>query len=822
MLTNLLQDVRYGLRQLRKSPTFTVVAVISLALGIGANTAIFSLVHAVLLRSLPVPNPQELRVLKWSGADTKFGRYSGAMFGGSSGRRSGDAFSYPNFSSLRDQCRSLAEVAGYKPLTGMNVRGSRLAFIAEGSMVSDNFFSLIGVKPLLGRLLSDEDESAGAPPVAVISYALWEREFDLDPETLGRPLTVNGHIFTIVGVLPHEFSGLRPAAKTAFYVPMSTQFLAETPWSTTSADFWWVQLIARLKPETSDAQLQAALDVAFAGLAQSVMQEPKVLVEDGSRGPSYERDRYGDPLLLLLVVVGLVILVACANLAGLLLARGMARKHEFAVRAAVGAGRWRLMRQSFVESLILAAAGGGLGIALALWGKPTMARLLAGSPEGLRYETPLDLPVLGFTVGVILLATILSGLFPALQAGRVDPLSGLRGRGLGSVGRFRTVRMLVVAQITLTVLLVAGAGLFGRSLFNLVHIDTGFRLEHLLLFRLDPHSAGYEEERTGAYFDRVEDSVSSIPGVRSAAISQYALLGGWMSGGGFFALPGHPTEGKLKPQAHRLTVGESFFKTMGIPILKGRGFESSDNGDALKVVVVNRLFARKYFSGGNALGQRMTIGDVEWRIVGICADTKYTDVKADVAPTVYFSFRQEPLGSAYFAVRTALPPTSLVPAIRRRIASIDPNIPISDISTQIQLRDSNISQDRLFASLCSALAALAVLLSCMGLYGLLAYQVGRRTREIGVRMALGARPQAVARPLLKEAFFLGLCGLAVGVPAALAAGQLIRDRLYGITAGDPWVLALTCLGLLATTVISAWIPARRAAKVAPMEALRAE
>lgn len=475
MLTNLWQDVRYALRQLRKSPTFAVVAVISLALGIGANTAIFSLVHAVLLQSLSVPNPQELRVLKWSGAEPKIGLFTGAMVNDGPNRTVGDAVSYPVFQSLRDQSRSLAEIAGYKSLPGANVRGGRLAFIAEGSMVSDDFFSLIGVKPLLGRLLSDEDESAGAPPVAVISYALWEREFDLDPEALGRPLTVNGHVFTIVGVLPREFSGLRPAAKTAFYVPMSAQLLAETPWSMTSTDRWWVQLIARPKPGTSHAQLQAALDVAFAGSAGSLMQDPKVLVEDGSRGPGYERARYADPLLLLLAVVALVILVACANLAGLSLARGMARRHEFAVRAAVGAGRWRLMRQSFVESLILATAGGGLGIALAVWGKPTLARLLAGSPEGLRYETPLDLPVLEFTLGVILLATLLSGFLPALQAARVDPLSGLRGRGLGSAGRFWTGRMLVVAQITLSVLLVAGAGLFGRSLFNLVHVDAGFQ-----------------------------------------------------------------------------------------------------------------------------------------------------------------------------------------------------------------------------------------------------------------------------------------------------------------------------------------------------------
>jgi predicted permease len=620
-----------------------------------------------------------------------------------------------------------------------------------------------------------------------------------------------------------------PGDPSEFYVPMAaqSQFLYRP---ITENFHWFVRLMARLRPGVSDAQLRATLDVAFAREASVIMKEPRMLMEPGRAGLAIDRNNYRKPLLLMLGVVGLVMLVACANLAGLSLARGAAREHELAVRAALGAGRWRLIRQSLTESLVLALLGGGLGVLVAVWGKTAISRLLAGSADGLHYDFSLDLTVLSFSLATALVTALLSGLLPALRAGRVDPLDGLKSRGALGAPRLRTGKVLVAAQVCLSLLLLTDAGLYVRTLVNLTHIDAGFSTERLLLFQLNPGGAGYDDPAQRAtFYGQVQDSLSTVPGVRGATFLGNPLLdnSGWS---GAFFFPDRFADYRENMQSYRLTVGETFFATMGIPVLQGRGLSAADAEGAPEVVVVNETFAREYSPDKNPLGRTVHILMDDWRIVGVCRDAKYLNVKEAAPPTVYFPFRQisympsmrNNYRSAYFALRTALPPMALTTAARKAVAAIDPNVPLANITTQEAVRDKNINQERLFATLCGALAGLALLLSCIGLYGLMAYHVARRTSEFAIRMALGATRRNIADPILREALLLAAFGVAIGVPVALALARFIKSQLYGVAPTDPVTLIGAGVLLIAVAVLAAWIPARRAAKVDPMAALRCE
>jgi len=811
-----LQDGRFGLRMLRKNPGFTAVVVFTLALGIGAGTAIFSLANAILLRSLPVPSPHELRIIGWSGADLNIA-YSGRGDGDMPAHYAGYSVSVPLARALREQCAAQADVFGYSEIV-LTARARHEAARALGMMVSDNFFSGLGVPPLIGRRLGAEDERAGAAPSVVISYRWWERQFDLDPGVLGRPVTLSGFTFTVVGVLPRGFSGVISDSEVEFYVPMSFQRQLAPDDPHASPNPWIVDLMARLKPGVSDGQLQAALNVAFVRETEGLMKQAKVLLTDGRAGPEKDPAGYRGPLMLLLGMVGLVLLVACANLAGLSLARGAVRQHEFAVRAALGAGRWRLIRQSLTESVLVALLGGGLGLVVALWGKTAISRLLAGSPEGLHYDIAFDLRVLGFSVAVALLTAALSGLLPALQAARVDPRAGLKDRATLGAPPLRAGRLLVAAQIALSLLLVAGAGLYVRTLVNLMHINPGFVMENLLQLPLSPEDAG-KEPRPPAFFDRVLQSLATIPGVRSVALFDTVLLsGGWEHFG--FAMPGRASE-----QVNLSIVSEGFFGTMGIPLALGRDLRPSDGDGAAKVVVVNEAFVRKYFPDRNPIDFTITEtgSRTDWQIVGVCRDARYEGLKTEPQPTAFFSFRQHPLQfGAVFYLRTAVPPLALAPAARQAVAAVDPNIPLNRCSTGVGVRNRRIQRERMFVTLCGSLAALAVLLSCIGLYGLMAYHVARRTGEIGIRLALGATRRQIAGPILREALTLAGIGLVIGLPLTLALTRLIRSNLYGVAPSDPVTLGGAVVLLLMVAVIAAWLPARRAAKVDPLVALRYE
>jgi predicted permease len=819
-MSTFFSDIKYAFRQLRKSPGFTVVAVISLSLGIGAATAIFSLVNAILLRSLPVPNPHELRVLQWSGIETNIKSLSGRLTD-EGNHRTAAVVSHPMFLSLREQGAVQADIFGYA-MVGGTARARSEAFTAKGMMVSDNFFSGLNVQPFTGRLFSAGEDYAGAATNIVITYDWWERHFSLDPDVLGQAVVLNGTSFTIIGVLSRGFTGVFPGEPPEFYLPMAAQ--SQFLHTSITADWhWFVYLMARLKPGYSEAQLQAALDVVFAREAGAVMKEPKILVEPGRSGLAYNRNNYRKPLLLMLGVVGLVMLVACANIAGLSLARGAARQHELAVRAALGAGRCRLIRQSLTESLVLTLLSGGLGILLAVWGRTAISRLLlAGSTRGLHYDFSLDLAVLGFSLAVALVTALLSGLLPALRAGRVDPIGGLKSRGALGAPRLRTGRVLVAAQICLSLLLLTGAGLYVRTLVNLTCLDVGFSTEKLLLFNLYPASAGYKNAQLADFYERVQNSLCAIPGVKGATLVQYPMLRGHLPWWVDFTFPGRPMNTSKMIVSDRQTVGETFFATLCIPVLHGRGLSAADTKDTPRVVVVNETFVQKYLPNEDPLGQTIHTFDGNSQIVGVCRDSKYGSIKEVVRPTMYFSFRQYSPRGAAFAVRTALPPLALATAVRKVVAVIDPDVPVAHITTQEAVRDKSISQERLFAMLCGALAGLALLLSCVGLYGLMAYHVARRTSEMAIRMAIGATGRQIAEPILRETLLVAAIGIGVGLPAVFAVTRLIKSQLYGVQPHDPVTLGVVIVMLVAVAVFAAWIPARRAAKIDPMEALRYE
>jgi predicted permease len=816
----MISDFRHTLRQLGKSPGFTVVAVLSLALGIGACTAVFSLCNAILLRSLPVPNPQELRFIQWTGTEPNIPSRNGnrTMVGK---RWTADTVHHPEFLNLREQAAPLADLFGFFPVQEVVARATHEPFVASGLMVSDNFFRALGVRAVQGRLLQAGDDDPATGANVVITHRWRENHFAQNPEVIGQLITLNGTAFTIVGVLPPDFPGVAPGDPAEFYVPMQ----AGSPFlftDITSTRHWFVRLMARLKPGASEAQLASVLSVAFARDAQAVMKEPAMVIEAGSGGPSFDRKNYQKPLTLMAVVVGLVMLLACANLAGLSLARGVARQHELAVRVALGSSRWRIAVQSLAENLVLAFAGGGLGLAIAFWAKTAISRLLAGSAEGLRYDLSLDLSILGFGLAAALITAVASGLLPAWRASRVDPLDGLKTRGALAAPQLRIGKTLVAAQIALSLLLLTGAALYLQSLVNLRRVDAGFTTQKVLVFQLNPLGVGYKDEQLTPFYARAQEALAAIPGVEGATVVQYPLLSRRYWGIGF-SLPGKPARPSDELQAQRLTVGENFFATMNIPILQGRGLAATDVAGAPNALVVNASFARKYFPDEDPLGRAVKIHGITWQIVGVCRDTKYDDLKAGPQPIVYTSFRQYVIRNATsFNVRTALPPATLANAIRRAIAEFDPNVPIAHLTTLDELRDANIGQERLFASLCAAVAGLALLLSCIGLYGLMAYHVTRRRSEIAIRMAIGAQPREVARAILREAFLLGAAGIALGLPAVFAATRLVRSQLYNVQPNDPAILAIVTAALLCVALLAAWIPVRRATRIDPMEALRAE
>jgi predicted permease len=827
MMGTLWQDIKYGARMLAKSPGFTAVAVISLAIGIGANTAIFSLFNGVLLKSLPVRDPHELRVVNWVGHNPVVSNYTGGGIRSvSDSGQVASSFPYATYRDLRDGGTGFAEMFAFSQLFGCTALTPAGATTSDGLMVSGNFFRGYGAQTLMGRPLAPEDDRPDAAPVAVISYRWWERQFGLDPNTLGQTVFLNKLAFTIVGVLPQRYVGPTAGDSTDFYVPMSAQPQLLPNYPLESYDHWWVEIMARLAPGADPRRMQASLEGTFkqtlsAPGVTTKMDQPGIVLEDGSRGPLMARQRMAEPVYVLMAAVGLVLLVTCANLAGLLLARGAVRQHEYAVRGAIGGGRWRLVRQSLTESLLLALAGGAFGLLLAWWGKAVILGIVSSHVGHFHVDTSTDARVLAFTFGVSLATALLFGLLPALRSAWVAPAAAIKDHAALGTPRLRLGRVLVTIQVGLSLLLVVSAGLFVRTFANLSRVDPGFDTENLLLFQLNADQAGYKDNQLTNFYDGLSRSLAAIPGVRAVSFSSMVPLGGGMSRSGI-SIPGRPAKPGEHLQADQMIVNESFFGTMGIALLQGRAFAYSDTAGAPRVAVVNEIFARSFLANDNAVGRIFKHGSQDVQIVGVCGNAKYWDIRHDVPPIMYLPYPQRRQGRMCFEVRSVLPPASIVPAVRKAVAALDRNIPLTGVRTQVEQIRSQLIMERLFATLCSFVALLALLLSCVGLYGLMAYNVARRANEIGIRVALGARPQDVAWPVVRSALLMAAIGTGLGGAGALALVQLIKSQLYGVAPHDPTTLLGAASLLLIVAALAAWLPARRAARVDPMVALRHE
>jgi predicted permease len=840
-LEQLLQDVRYGLRMLRKSPGFAATAILTLALGIGANTAIFSLIDAVMLRSLPVQDPQHLLILTWTALhDPKTNVsyfWSGCPVASDDPRKhipDGCTFSYPMYEQIREQRNVFSAVTAFTGAKQVHVTANGGVGMATSQLVSGDFFSTLGVRAIMGRPLDPMDDVPGAPPALTLSYAYWKSRFAGDPSIVGKTILVENTGFTVVGVAAPSFTGIDPGLPMDMWVPLSSQFtLAPYLPKRTARNSFWVDIMARLRPNISEDQAQAALQVIFVpgvtiGAEAPFKPDdlPRIELGSASRGLFSLRREFSQPLFVLMVTVGIILLIACANVGGLSLARAASRQQEMAMRFMLGATRGRIARQVLTESLLIATSGGLLGILLAYWSANALAAFLAAN-----WYTPLELDVhpdgtvLAFAILVAALTGVLFGLAPALRGMRIDLAPTIKGGVDKAPALFGARRLgfgsfLVVVQIALSIVVLAGAGLLVRTLVKLESQNVGFDTRNLLLFTLDTHLTGYKAGRAPDLYREVQDALASIPGVESATHSSGALLSG-TDMTTRFELPG--TKG-VKVPSDVLPIGPDFFRTMHIPLLAGRTFVASDfNVEAkTQVTVVNEALASRLFGKQNPLGQRFKESGIEtsWSIVGVVPNAKYESLRRAPGPTAFVPLVDE--GGAEFELRTTRSPRAFIPAVRSTVSRVNSTILISHIITQTEQIDQSLYQERLVASLSALFGALALLLACVGLYGLLSYEVARRTNEIGIRMALGAQQRQVLGLVVRQGLVLALIGALIGVAAAAGATRYLQSLLFGIQSTDPYTFAGVVAVLALVAILASYIPARRAMRVDPMIALRYE
>ncbi len=826
------QDVRYAARTLAKSRVFTFVVIASLALGIGANTAIFSLINAALLKMLPVKNPEQLAEFKT--VNPALGTYN--------------LFAYPAFKEFRDRNQVFSGVLAFYPLfdaTDIEVNGR--SGIARAQVVSGDYFSTLGVHAVMGRTIEPDDEK-NANPVAVISYSYWGKRFALDTAVVGKQVVINNFPFTIIGVTPAEFFGLQPGEPMDVSAPLTTMAhlspgfaAAGTPDDLlTSPSQPWLSIMGRLKPGVTMQKASANLQPVFRQATRekvAALDSPalrrlflpsKFRLDSAGQGLATLRQKYSKPLWILLAITSLLLLVTCANVANLLLARANARQKEIAVRLTVGAGRWRLIRQFLTESVLLAACGGALGLFAAFSACRLLLVLMSHAGAPLSLSVQPDTRVLLFTLLVSVCTALLFGLAPAWRAARLK-IEGTRIHG-SSDSRSRVGKTLIVLQIAVSLVLMVGAGLLVRSLENLKDFYPGFNKENVLLFSVAPTTVGYRdigyrENQVVPLYKRLLARINRIPGVRSATLSFYSPLGRCCGD----TAPKIDGSTALSIKAAATTgldvVGPDYFTTLHTPVLSGRDFSDADQAGAPKVAIINGAMAHNYFGDTNPIGRHVNAPgwDADWRaIVGVTKDAKSRNLRQPAAPMIYLPLFQDPMGSVTFEVRTALDPHRMTSAILQAVKAIDSRLPVSDVKTLDEQVDQSLIQERLVASLSSLFGLLALLLAGVGLYGLMTYAVNRRTGEIGIRMALGAERGQIAGMILRETLQLVLIGLAIGVPAAIAASRLIKSELYGLKSDDPTIL-LTAISIMATmAVIAAYLPARRASQVEPMAALRTE
>jgi predicted permease len=836
------QDVRYGCRNMAANKAFSILAVLSLALGIGANTAIYSLMESILLRSLPVANPESLVVLNWRSRPPQNANkewvhvmhgVQGMAWPGDKGAMVSGMFPYGAFETLRSDNPVFSTLFGY--FNGLNhnlaVRGQ--ATNAGTEYVTGQYFRGLAVSPAAGRLIDSEDDRPGAAPVAVISFAASQNRFGGPSSAIGQPVLVDSVPFTVIGVAPPEFFGVDPAAAPDLYLPLHTNVLVDGERAARmypDQNFYWIEMMGRLRPGVSMAQAQAALAPRFhlwvAATASTDGERaklPTLLLNPGAAGLGSLRRQYSKPLYVLLTMVGLILAVACANIANLLLARAAARRREMAVRLSLGAGRFRVVRQLLTESVMLAALGGAFGVLFAIWGVGSLTLLLSNGQGHFALHAELDWRVLAVTAALSVVCGLLFGLAPAMQSTRPDVMPALKnGRGGGP--RRRAQHVLVVAQIAISFLVLAAAGLFVRTLDKLHSVPLGYARENVLLFSLNARQAGHRSPEIATFYEDLRKRFESIPGVGSATLSQSSIIDAARAGQ---AIKGPMKLGAVTIEGARvMAAGPSFLTTMQIPILAGREIGDRDQYGSTPIAVIGERLARAYFGNENPVGRRITLADEkrDLEIVGVSGNLRYGGLKneEESAMIVFVAASQFPSDRVTYALRTAGDPLKYVKSVQEIVREADSGIPVTNVVTQAAEIDRTISREVMFAKLCTGFAILALLIACVGLYGTMSYNVTRQIGEIGIRMALGAQRSAVVWMVLRRVLILAAAGLAISVPAALSAFRLVKSLLFETRPNDPRTLAMAGAVLLGAAILAGYAPARRASRIDPLAALRHE
>ena len=851
----MLRDLRHGVRMLLQAKGWTAVVVISLALGIGANTALFSAINGLLLKKLPVKDPDTLVRLRYAGRNDMVTSSSdyGFTTKDAAGRDMRTTFSYPMFQQFVADNRTMTDLFACAPFGRVNVVVDGQAEIATSFISTGNYYRMLGVTARLGRTITPEDDRPAAPPVAVISFKYWRSRFGSNPNVVGKSIQINNVPVTIVGVLPPEFTGVQQTVGDApdVAVPLAAdaQLTSGPPPPVpterppiprlSQPTYWWLQVMGRLKPGATAAQVQGNLEGVFQSTARagldsylgSLSQEarstvvnrnrkdvPHLVVESGGRGIYDVNSTDIRAVTILSAVVALVLLIVCANVANLLLSRATTRQKEISVRLSLGATRARLVRQLLTESIVLASMGGALGILVGYWGQ----QLLPGPPGQV---AALDWRVLSFALTVTTLTGIVFGIAPALRATSVNVSAALKETSRSVAGsRSILSKALLIVQVAVSLVLLIGAGLFLRTVQNLRSVDVGFNPQNLVLFRIDPRLNRYDAKRVVPLYAETMDRLRTVPGVRAVAFSQPPLLSGSVNSTGIF-VQGRTYPPDQRDSINRLVVSPNFFEVMGIPLIAGRAFTDRDTENAPKVVVINETAVRKYFSNENPIGRRFgysveTSGQTE--IVGVLRDAKYNSVRDSAPPTMYVPYLQANASNPAFDVRTAGDPVGVMGAIREAVRRIDPNLPLMDMSTQMEQIEKRFLQEKLFAQAYAVFGGLALLVASVGLFGLMSYSVSRRTNEIGIRMALGAQRLDVLRLVMRESMLLVIAGVTIGLALAVAASRLVATLLFGLAPTDLVTMVLAMTVMVLVSAIAGYLPARRAARVDPMVALHYE
>jgi macrolide transport system ATP-binding/permease protein len=847
----LAQDARYAFRGMAGSKLFTGMAVLSLALGIGANTAIYSFMDRVMFRALPVRHPEQLVILNWrakSGAPVVHGHW-GSSYDEPGGGTTSPNFPYAAFELLRDHNDVLSSLFGHVGVGQLDLVIDNQAELASGQFVTGGFFQGLGVSPAAGRLINRDDDRMGAPMIAVITDDYWHTRFGASPSVVGKHILINETAFTIAGVAAPDFYGVSPNSKPSVFLPMADIGLTRPQGDVQDlfheGTHYWIELMGRLRNGVTLTEAQAQLAGPFHGFVQSTATKereradlPSLWLQEGGSGVDSLRREYSKPLWILMTMVGLILAVACFNIANLLLARAASRRREFALRLSLGAGRFRIIRQLLTESVVLALLSGIAGIGVAALCIRFLLVLLNNGSDDFTVNVGLDWRVLSFTLLVAFVSGIFFGLAPALQSTRVDLTPALketrasesRGKTRHFGVRFGLSQILVVAQIGISLLLVVAAGLFVRTVTNLHSVSLGFNAENILIFDLDATQAGYKDATLKRFYANLEQRFQAIPGVRGATSSDIPLVGGWSSSTGI-KVPGipEPPEGQRGPNTSIAQVGTTFFETMEIPIVAGRPIDKRDVDGAPVVGVVNQVFAEKYFHGENPVGRRFRLGGtkgIDVEIVGVARTARYNSLKRSIPPVTYTSWLQTPktrrLREMVFELRTTGNPLALANTVRQIVHQVGPEVPVANMTTQSRRIDQTILQERTFAQLCACFGGLALLMACVGLYGSMAYTVARRTGEIGIRMALGATRRHVVWMVLREVVALSAFGLLIGLGSAYKTTAFVKSFLFGVGPNDPLAIGVSAAILVACALLAGYLPALRASRIDPVVALRNE